>query len=105
MKCYVSVRKGISRPYQTSKGVYFTKSGSDKRKMSPEELRRLFAESERLFADEEILLRTDITDLNSEVFYAFLDVDNHNVYEELKQGKLDLPTVLCIILSCYGMVI
>ena len=53
----VSVRKGISRPYQTSKGVYFTKSGSDKRKMPPEELRRLFAESERLFADEEILLR------------------------------------------------
>lgn len=36
----------------------------------------------------------DITDLNSEAFYAFLDVDNHNVYEELKQGKLDLPTVL-----------
>ncbi len=90
----VSVRKGISRPYQTSKGVYFTKSGSDKRKMSPEELRRLFAESERLFADEEVLLRTDITDLNSEAFYAFLDADNHTIYEALKQGKLELATVL-----------
>ena len=90
----VSVRKGISRPYQTSKGVYFTKSGSDKRKMSPEELRRLFAEAERLFADEEVLLRTDITDLNTEMFYTFLDVDNHSIYEELKQGKLALTTVL-----------
>jgi predicted HTH transcriptional regulator len=90
----VSVRKGISRPYQTSKGVYFTKSGSDKRKMSPEELRRLFAESERLFADEEALLRTDITDLNSEAFYAFMNADNQDAYEELKQGKLELVTVL-----------
>lgn len=90
----VSVRKGISRPYQTSKGVYFTKSGSDKRKMSPEELRRLFAESERLFADEEALLKTNITDLNSEAFYAFMDTDNHDIYEELKQGKLELVTVL-----------
>ncbi len=90
----VSVRKGTSRPYQTSKGVYFTKSGSDKRKMSPDELRRLFAESERLFVDEETLSRTDITDLNSEAFYAFMDSDNHDAYEELKQGKLELATVL-----------
>ncbi|QTR49388.1 RNA-binding domain-containing protein [Candidatus Thiothrix anitrata] len=90
----VSIRKGINRPYQTNKGVYFTKSGSDKRKMSPEELRRLFAESERLFADEETLLRTDITDLNTESFYAFLDADNRDVYEALKQAKLELPTVL-----------
>lgn len=78
----------------TVNDVYFTKSGSDKRKMSPEELRRLFAESERLFADEEALLRTDITDLNSEAFYAFMDADNHDAYEELKQGKLELATVL-----------
>lgn len=90
----VSVRKGESRPYQTCKGVYFTKSGSDKRKMSPEELRRLFAESSRLFADEEALPRSDITDLNTEAFYDFLNTDNRNVYEELKQGKLTLATVL-----------
>ncbi|MDP2752213.1 MAG: putative DNA binding domain-containing protein [Rhodocyclaceae bacterium] len=88
------VRRGESRPYQTSKGLYLTKSGSDKRKMSPDELRRLFAESERLFADEEVLLRSDITDINTETFYAFLDADNHDVYEELKHGKLQLITVL-----------
>lgn len=90
----VSIRKGINRPYQTSKGIYFTKSGSDKRKMSPEELRRLFAESARLFADEEVLIRTDISDLNSEAFYGFLEADNSDVYAELKQGKLELTTVL-----------
>jgi len=86
----VSVRKGESRPYQTSKGVYFTKSGSDKHKMSPEELRRLFAESARLFADEEALPRSDITDLNTEAFYDFLNTDNRSVYEALKQGVTSL---------------
>lgn len=83
----VSIRRGEARPYQTSKGVYFTKSGSDKRRMSPEELRRLFA-------DEEVLPRTDVTDLNTEAFYAFLDADDHAVYEDLKHGKLQLETIL-----------
>ncbi|MEZ5448986.1 MAG: ATP-binding protein [Thiolinea sp.] len=83
-----------ARPYQTSKGIYFTKSGSDKRRMSPEELRRLFAETARLFADEEVLPRTDITDLNAEAFYDFLQADDPAVYEELKQGKLQLDTLL-----------
>ncbi|MEZ5478524.1 MAG: ATP-binding protein [Thiolinea sp.] len=67
----VNIRRGEARPYQTSKGIYFTKSGSDKRRMSPEELRRLFAETARLFADEEVLPRTDITDLNAEAFMIF----------------------------------
>lgn len=90
----VSIKRGEARPYQTSKGIYFTKSGSDKRRMSPEELRRLFAETARLFADEEALPRTDVTDLNTEAFYAFLDADDHAVYEDLKHGKLQLETIL-----------
>jgi len=90
----VSVRKGDSKPYQTSKGFYLTKSGSDKRRMSQDELRRLFAESHRLFADEEALENSDVTDLNTESFYAFLDADNRDVYEELKHGKLALESVL-----------
>ncbi|WML88596.1 RNA-binding domain-containing protein [Thiothrix subterranea] len=90
----VSVRKGESRPYQTSKGVYFTKSGSDKRKMSPEELRRLFAESTRLFADEEVLYKSQLGDINTEAVYAFLEQDNPTIADELRQGDLQLVTVL-----------
>ena len=71
----VSVRKGEGRPYQTSKGLFLCKSGSDKRKMSSEELRRLFAASQRLFADEEMLGNSDISDINSEAVYDFLDKD------------------------------
>ncbi|MGB0849131.1 MAG: RNA-binding domain-containing protein [Thiolinea sp.] len=90
----VHVRKGDSRPYQTSKGLFLTKSGSDKRKMSAEELRRLFAMSQRLFADEEKLADSDVTDINSEAVYDFLSRDNPDALEELKQNTLSLPTVL-----------
>lgn len=90
----VHVRKGDSRPYQTSKGLFLTKSGSDKRKMSAEELRRLFAMSQRLFADEEQLADSDVTDINSEAVYDFLNRDNPDALEELKQNTLSLPTVL-----------
>ena len=31
----VQVRKGSTRPYATNAGVYLTKSGADKRRMSP----------------------------------------------------------------------
>ena len=89
----VSARKGESRPYQTSKGHFFSKSGSDRRKMSSEELRRLFAASQRLFADEEALAGSTVGDINSETVYDFLDKDNPDVLEELKRSNLSAETV------------
>ncbi len=89
----INVRKGISRPYQTGKGLFLTKSGSDKRKMSSDELRRLFAASQRLFADEEVLNDSVLGDINSEAVYAFLDKDNPDILEELKQNTLSSETV------------
>ena len=90
----VTVEDGKNKPYSTNKGIYLTKAGSDKRKVSPEELRRLFAESKRLYADEEIVIGSDISDLNSEQFYRFLEKDDSKIYEELKQGTLSLSSVL-----------
>lgn len=90
----VSIKNGTSKPYATSSGDYYIKSGSDKKKISQEELRRLFAESKRLYADEDIVNGSDLSDLNSEQFYIFLEKDNKEVYEELKQGNLELSTVL-----------
>ena len=90
----VNVRKGGSRPYQTNKGIYLTKSGNDKRKMSPEELRRLFAESSRLFADEELLFNSKQADLNTQTFYEFLQKDNALAWDDLENGKLELTTIL-----------
>jgi len=90
----VSIKNGTSKPYATSSGDYYIKSSSDKKKISQEELRRLFAESKRLYADEDIVDGSDISDLNSEQFFIFLEKDNIEVYEELKQGNLELSTVL-----------
>ena len=90
----VFVRNGTSKPYKTSSGVFYTKSGADKKIISDEELRRLFAESKRLYADEEIVTGSDISDLNSEQFYNFLEEDDSKIYEELKQGSLSLSSVL-----------
>ena len=90
----VSIKKGVSKPYATGSGDYYTKSGADKKKISQEELRRLFAESKRLYADEDIVNNSDISDLNSEQFFRFLEKDNKKVYEELKQDTLSLSTVL-----------
>ena len=90
----VIIEDGSNKPYATNKGIYLTKAGSDKRKVSPEELRRLFSESKRLYADEEIVMSSDISDLNSELFYNFLEKDDTKIYEDVKQGTLSLSTVL-----------
>jgi predicted HTH transcriptional regulator len=90
----VHIPKGVSKPYATSSGDYYIKSSSDKKKISQEELRRLFAESKRLYADEEIVHGSDITDLDTSLFFKFLETDNVSVYEELKSDKLQLSQVL-----------
>jgi predicted HTH transcriptional regulator len=90
----VFIKNGISKPYKTSSGVFYTKSGADKKIISDEELRRLFAESKRLYADEEIVVGSDISDLNSEQFYNFLEKDDSRIYEELKRDNLSLSSVL-----------
>lgn len=90
----VSVSKGINKPYATSSGEYYIKSGADKKKISQDELRRLFAESHRLFADESIVNGADITDLNIEKFYKFLKDYDEGLYLKLKNHKLDLQIIL-----------
>ena len=62
----VQVHKGSTRPYATKSGVYLTKSGADKRRMSSEEFRRLFAESGGLSAEESLLIGSSLRNLNLE---------------------------------------
>ncbi len=89
----VQVRKGSARPYATNAGVYLTKSGADKRRMSPEELRRLFAESGGLSAEEGLLTNSSLRDLDSESLQVFMRKRDLQVYEDLKAGRLDLKTI------------
>jgi ATP-dependent DNA helicase RecG len=67
----VHIPYGSNKPYCTNKGVYYTKSGSDKRKVSQDELRRLFQESGKLYADEMIFKNADFKDIDLELFKQF----------------------------------
>ncbi|PCJ20673.1 MAG: ATP-dependent DNA helicase [Candidatus Cloacimonadota bacterium] len=90
----LEVDEGTNKPYATNKGIYLTKVGSDKRKISPQELRRLFAESKELYADEEVLSRTDISDINTELFYQFVLDNDKDLFEGLKTKSLNLEIIL-----------
>lgn len=50
----IKVSEGPSKPYCTSSGVYWVKSGSDKRKSSPQELLRMFQQSNMMYLDESV---------------------------------------------------
>ncbi len=67
----VHIPYGANKPYCTNKGVYYTKSGSDKRKVSQDELRRLFQESGKLYADEMVFKNADFKDIDLELFKHF----------------------------------
>lgn len=90
----ISIKSGASKPYSTSSGDYYTKSVADKKLISQEELRRLFAESKMLFADEEKVFDSDIADLNMQLFYKFLKYFDEISYNELQDNRLDMITLL-----------
>ena len=90
----VTIESGFSKPYKTSSGVYYTKSGADKKIMSDEELKRLFSEPKGLYADEEILPRTTIDNLNHQLYYLYLERHNRDVFEALEKGSLKLEKLL-----------
>ena len=90
----ITIANGENKPYSTSSGDYYTKSGSDKKKISQEALRRLFAESKNLFADEEPVHGSDISDINSELFFRFLEKDDQHILDALKHEQMDFQTVL-----------
>ncbi len=90
----LKIDSGMNKPYSTNKGIYLTKVGSDKRKISPQELRRLFAESKNLYADEDIVNGTDITDLNQQLFDIYLAKANKDIFNKLKKDELNLAIIL-----------
>ncbi len=89
----IEVPKGVNKPYDVD-GVYYTKAGSDKRQISSEELRRIFAESKKLFADEESVYGTDMSDLDIHQFEKYLQKFDTSLYDEYKNRDLDLKILL-----------
>lgn len=70
----VTVREGISKPYADNNGVFWVKSGADKRRVtSREEVQRMLQSADLIHADELAIDGTTTGDLDLEHFSAFFE--------------------------------
>ena len=104
----IDIKQGTNKPYCTNKGFYVTKSGADKRRITREELLRLFQDSQSLHADELKVFDSKINDVDSEAINSYYkkeygeeidkqDIDNKKIFENLylaKEGQLTLAGLL-----------
>ncbi|GHV82025.1 transcriptional regulator [Spirochaetia bacterium] len=73
----ITVPKGTDKPYQDKDGIFWVKTGSDKRKAtSREEIKRMFTNDESLHADEQPVNGTSIDDLDLEYFTRYFNKNN-----------------------------
>lgn len=84
----LNVPKGDQRPYRTSDGRYYVRSGTRCRSASREELLRLFQASRSLFYDEQPLPQLSLADLDLDA------VGRHLSLTEQQELGEDLPRLL-----------
>ncbi len=87
----IEVKPGINKPYCTNKNIFYTKVGADKRKISREELLRLFQDSGHLAADEMIIYDATIDDLDLDKFKKFF---KKNYGSSINETGLSLDRLL-----------
>jgi len=87
----LEVGEGINKPYSTNEGIFWTKKGSDKRKLSREELQRLFQDSSRMYADEQIVRGSSVRDIYRSFFEEFYENDYK---ERVEDSELPLERLL-----------
>lgn len=70
----VSVREGLSKPYSDNNGVFWVKSGSDKRRVtSREEIQRLLQSADLVHADEVPVEGTTVGDMDADHVREFFE--------------------------------
>jgi ATP-dependent DNA helicase RecG len=70
----VTVQEGVSKPYADNNGVFWVKSGSDKRRVtSREEVQRMLQSADLLHADELPIEGTTTADMDAEHFTSFFE--------------------------------
>ena len=80
----IRIPEGLNKPYCTNKGIYLAKSGADKRKISQEELLRLFQSAKKLYGEELELPDTDVKNIDVSLFKAFYEKRYGDPFEELQ---------------------
>jgi len=70
----VTIQEGISKPYSDNGGVFWVKSGSDKRRVtSREEIQRMFQSADLVHADEVAVDGATTVDIDSDHFNRFFE--------------------------------
>jgi ATP-dependent DNA helicase RecG len=88
----IDVPAGINKPYQDNSGVFWVKSGSDKRKAtSREEIQRLFQASGLVHADESPANGLTIADIDMDYFRTFFQ---QRYSEPLEKQQIPLEQVI-----------
>jgi len=88
----ITIPEGLNKPYQDIDGVFWVKSGADKRKAtSREEIQRMFQQSGLLYADETPVSSTTIADLDIDYFACFYQKAFKKSFES---QNLPLPALL-----------
>ena len=88
----VDIPAGINKPYQDKNGVFWVKSGADKRRAtSREEIQRLFQKSNLIHADEIPVTGVTAADLDLDYFKNFFQ---ERFGETLDKQKLPLQKIL-----------
>lgn len=88
----IEVASGINKPYQDKNGVFWVKSGSDRRKAtSREEIQRLFQSASLIHADEIPIQGLTLSDLDLDYFKAFFQ---KRFGETVDRQNVSLPDIL-----------
>ena len=73
----ITVLDGISKPYSDKDGVFWVKSGADKRKAtSREEIQRLFQQAGLIHGDEIVINNMTVADVDIPYFIEFFEKNN-----------------------------
>lgn len=67
------IPKGFDKPYCDKNMVYWMKSAANKRRVSPEELKRLFQASGKLYAERTPLYQSSFSDLDFKLLTGFYE--------------------------------
>jgi len=84
----VTVPKGIDKPYCDKDMVFWIKSAANKRRVSPEELRRLYQSVGKLYAERQPIEESSIADLDTQLFNDFYQARYQEPVNELELNRL-----------------
>src|SRR5208283_1718758 len=92
----VTVPEGISKPYADNDGVFWVKSGADKRRVtSREEVQRMLQSADLVHADEVPVEGTTTDDLDAEHFGTFFEKQyGESLDNTLDKGGISLVQLL-----------